>query len=60
LWHSQRQALRKTGYLDTEGELYADIVFACHLYNLGKLDRLLGCSLQVIDGEDLEARIVDL
>lgn len=46
--------------LDTEGELDADINVARHLDDLGKLNRLLGRGLEVIDGEDFETGFVDL
>lgn len=45
--------------LDTEGELDTDVDVTGHLNNLGELDRLLSSSLEVLDGEDLQARLVD-
>jgi hypothetical protein len=46
--------------LDAEGELNTDIDVAGHLDNLGELDRLLSGVLEVLDGEDLKAGLVDL
>lgn len=46
--------------LDTEGELDSDVNIPSHLDDLGELDRLLGGALEVLDGEDLQARVVDL
>lgn len=46
--------------LDTEGELDANVNVPSHLDDLGELDRLLGGALEVLDGEDLQARVVDL
>jgi hypothetical protein len=46
--------------LDSEGELDADVDVTGHLDDLGELDGLLGGGLEVLDGEDLEAGLVDL
>jgi len=46
--------------LNTKGELDADVDVAGHLDDLGELHRLLGGSLQIVDGEDLEAGVVEL
>jgi hypothetical protein len=46
--------------LETESEFDADINVAGHLDDLGELDRLLGGGLQIVDGEDLEAGVVEL
>ena len=46
--------------LDAEGELNTDIDVAGHLDNLGELNRLLSGVLEVLDGEDLKAGLVDL
>jgi hypothetical protein len=46
--------------LNTESEFDADINVAGHLDDLGELDRLLGSGLQIVDGEDLEAGVVEL
>lgn len=48
------------GSLNTEGELDANVDVAGHLDDLGELHRLLGGGLQVVDGEDLEAGVVEL
>lgn len=53
-------AAAKRRSLNTKGELDADVDVAGHLDDLGELHRLLGGSLQVIDGEDLEAGVVEL
>lgn len=50
----------KIGHLDTKGEFYANIDVAGHFDDLAELDRLLGSLLEIINGEDLEARLVDL
>lgn len=47
-------------FLDTQGELDTDINLTGHLDDLGELDRLLGGVLEVLDGEDLKTRLVDL
>ena len=47
------------GDLDTQGELNTDIDIAGHLDDLGELDGLLGGVLEVLDGEDLQAGLVD-
>lgn len=49
-----------TWSLDTESEFHANVNFAGHLDNLRELDGLLGGVLEVLDGEDLEAGLVDL
>jgi len=46
--------------LDAQGELNADIDLTGHLDDLGELDRLLGGILEVLHGEDLKTRLVDL
>lgn len=46
--------------LDTQGELNTDIDLAGHLDDLGELDGLLSSALEVLNGEDLQARLVDL
>lgn len=46
--------------LDAQSELYTHINLTGHLDDLGELDRLLGSALEVLDGEDLETRLVDL
>lgn len=46
--------------LDAEGELNTDVNLASHLDNLRELNRLLGSVLEVLNGEDLETRVVDL
>lgn len=46
--------------LNTEGEFDADVNVARHLDDLGELDGLLGGGLQIVDGEDLKAGVVDL
>ena len=46
--------------LDAESELDADVDLAGHLDDLGELDGLLGGVLEVLDGEDLQAGLVDL
>lgn len=54
------QYFRGLRRLDTEGELDADVDLAGHLDDLGELDGLLGGVLEVFDGEDLQAGLVDL
>lgn len=46
--------------LNTQSELDTDINITSQLDDLGELDRLLGGALQVLDTEDLEARVVNL
>lgn len=46
--------------LNAEGELNTDVNLACHLDNLRELNRLLSSVLEVLNGEDLETRVVDL
>jgi hypothetical protein len=46
--------------LNTKGELDTNIDITRHLDDLGELDRLLSRGLEVVDGEDLEARVVEL
>jgi hypothetical protein len=46
--------------LDSKGELDTNIDLTGHLDNLGELDGLLGGVLEVLDGEDLQAGLVDL
>lgn len=46
--------------LDSEGELDTDVDLAGHLDDLGELHGLFGGVLEVLDGEDLEAGLVDL
>lgn len=46
--------------LNAEGELNTDVNLASHLDNLRELNRLLGSVLEVLNGEDLETRVVDL
>lgn len=46
--------------LDTERELDTDVDVASDLDELGELDGLLGGVLEVVDGEDFEAGLVDL
>ena len=46
--------------LDSKCELDPDVDITCHFHDLGELHRFLGCGLQVVDGEDLEAGLVDL
>jgi hypothetical protein len=46
--------------LNIKREFYAHINLSGHLDNLGELNRFLGCTLQVFDGKDLEARVIDL
>jgi hypothetical protein len=48
------------GGSDTKRKLHADVNLARHLDNLGEIHDLLGSFLQICDGEDLEAGIVDL
>lgn len=45
--------------LDTQGELDTDVDVAGHLDDLGELDGLLSGGLEVLDGEDLQAGLVD-
>lgn len=45
--------------LDTQSELNTDIDVTSHLHNLGELHRLLSGVLEVLNGEDLQARLVD-
>lgn len=47
-------------FLDSKGELNADVDVTGHLDDLGELDGLLGGGLEVLDGEDLQAGLVDL
>lgn len=46
--------------LNTKGEFNADINVSGHLDDLGELDGLLGGDLEILNGEDLEARFADL
>ena len=46
--------------LDTKSELNTHVNLTSHLDHLGELNRLLSCVLQVVNREDLEARLVDL
>lgn len=46
--------------LDTKSELDADVDVAGHLDDLGELDGLLSGVLEILDGEDLKAGLVDL
>ena len=46
--------------LNTKGEFNADINVSGHLDDLGELDGLLGGNLEILNGEDLEARFADL
>lgn len=55
-----KQLPTKRRSLNTKSELDANIDVAGHLNDLGELHRLLGGGLQVIDGEDLEAGVVEL
>jgi hypothetical protein len=47
------------GDLNTQGELDTDIDLAGHLDDLGELDGLLGSVLEVFNGEDFQAGLVD-
>jgi len=47
-------------HLDTQTELDANVDIPCLLDNLGELHCLVSRLLEVVDGEDLEARVVDL
>lgn len=49
-----------TWNLDTKSELNTDIDLASQLDDLGELNRLLGSALEILNGEDLEARVVEL
>ena len=51
---------QKRRSLNTKSEFDTDIDVARHLDDLRELHRLLGGGLQVIDGEDLEAGVVEL
>lgn len=57
---TQTQVLQGLTCLDAEGELDANVDLAGHLDDLGELDGLLGGVLEVLDGEDLQAGLVDL
>lgn len=46
--------------LDTERELDSNIDVASQLDDLGELDRLLSGVLEILNGEDLKTRVVDL
>ena len=46
--------------LDAEGELNTDVDLTRHLDDLGELDGFLSGVLEVFDGEDLKAGLVDL
>lgn len=58
--HSHRLRYRSERCLDSKGELDADVDLAGHLDDLGELDGLFGGVLEVLDGEDLQAGLVDL
>lgn len=58
--HIRRLRYRSESCLDSKGELDADVDLAGHLNDLGELDGLLGGVLEVLDGEDLQAGLVDL
>lgn len=49
-----------TRSLDTKGELHTDVNLTGHLDHLRELDRLLSGALEIFNGEDLEAGLVDL
>jgi hypothetical protein len=51
---------KRVNPLDAEGELNTDVDLAGHLNDLGELDGLLSGVLEVLDGEDLKAGLVDL
>lgn len=51
---------KKKKRLDTKSELNTHVNLTSHLDHLGELNRLLSCVLQVVNREDLEARLVDL
>jgi hypothetical protein len=46
--------------LNTKGELDTNVDITGHLDHLGELDRLLSRGLEVVNGEDLEAGVVEL
>lgn len=46
--------------LDAQSELDTNIDLTGHLDDLGELNRLLGSVLEVLNGEDLQSRLVDL
>lgn len=45
---------------DAQIELHADIDFPTHFDQFGELNRLFGRILQIFDGENFQARVVDL
>jgi len=47
-------------FLDAKCEFDTDINIAGELDQLGELHRLLRCALEIINGEDLEPRLIDL
>lgn len=51
---------KRVNSLDAEGELNTDVDLAGHLDDLGELDGLLSGVLEILDGEDLKAGLVDL
>lgn len=53
-------APKKIRPLDAQGELDTDVDLTGHLDDLGELDGLLSGVLEVLDGEDLKAGLVDL
>jgi hypothetical protein len=55
-----RDSSRKIHILDTQSELNTNINVTRHLDDLGELDRLLSRTLEIINGEDLKTRVVDL
>lgn len=59
LHFQQPAATRGASTLDAEGKLDANVNVASELDNLGELDSLLGGVLEIVNGEDLEARLVD-
>lgn len=58
--HFHRLGYRSESCLDSKGELDADVDLAGHLDDLGELDGLFGSALEVLNGEDLQAGLVDL
>lgn len=59
-WTRHERAQKSTRSLDTERELHTHVDLAGHLDHLRELDGLLGSTLEVFNGEDLEAGVVDL
>lgn len=56
----QKREKKEKKRLDTKSELNTHVNLTSHLDHLRELNRLLSCVLQVVNREDLEARLVDL